>query len=339
MLASAADDLPLWLVNTKLSGDFRYRHEGIDKDRSTAVFRNRIRYRLGIETKVNDKVSVGARFASGAGDPRSTNQDLENEFWPKDIHLDRAYFELAPCNHWWLTAGKFGNPFVSTDLLWDTDINMEGGAARFTKNGDLQLSVTGGGLWLEPYKSQHGSGIFAGQVSASGKSGSKGSWQAAAGMYSYVNRDLLADFGAFGNTLLDDNTFRTDFEILDVVLSTTMPVSKSTLTVTANPVLNMATSTDNIGWLAMAKLKGKCWKKSCSFSYDYRVLEADALFGAFTDSDAAGGRTDQRGHRIMGDIELIKGFTAGASAYFNTLSASGDGFWYQRWMVDGVVKF
>lgn len=339
MLATAADDLPLWLVNTKLSGDFRYRHEGIDKEGSSAVYRNRIRYRLGIETKVNEKVSVGARFASGTGDPRSTNQDLTDGLSPKQINLDRAYFELTPCEKWWLTAGKFGNPFVSTDLHWDTDVNFEGGAAKYSKDGDIKFAVTGGGLWLEPYRSEHGSGMFVGQVSASGKNGSKGSWQIAAGMYSYVNRDLLADIGGFGNTVLDDNTFRTDFEILDVVLSTTMPVGKSKLTVLANPVLNTATSSDNIGWMAMAKLKGKCWERGCTLSYDYRVLEPDAVFGAFTDSDAAGGRTNQRGHRIMGDIELIDGFTAGASAYFNTLSASGEGNWYQRWMVDGVVKF
>lgn len=339
MLATAADDLPLWLVNTKLSGDFRYRHEGIDREGGSATYRNRIRYRLAVETKVNEKVGVGARFASGLGDPRSTNQDLEDGFAAKSINLDRAYLELTPCEHWWLTAGKFGNPFVSTDLQWDTDVNFEGGAARYKKDGDIQFAFTGGGLWLEPYKSKHGSGIIVGQVSASGKNGSKGSWQAAAGMYSYVNRNMLVDFGGFGNTVLEDERFRTDFEILDVILSATMPVGKSKLTVLANPVLNTATSSDNLGWMAMAKLKGKCCGRNSSLSYDYRVLEADAVFGAFTDSDAAGGRTNQRGHRIMGDIELIDGFTAGASAYFNTLSASGEGGWYQRWMVDGVVKF
>lgn len=338
-LSIAADDLPLWLVNTKLSGDFRYRHEGIDREGGSATFRNRIRYRLGIETKVNEKVLIGARFASGSGDPRSTNQDLEDGFSAKPINLDRAYFELTPCERWWLTAGKFGNPFLSTDLHWDTDVNFEGGAASWSFGEKVNWVVKGGGLWLEPYKSEHGSGILAGQVSASGKHGSKGTWQAAAGLYSYVDRNMLVDFGGFGNTILEDNTFRADYEILDVLVSVTMPVGKSKLTVLANPVMNAATSEENIGWLAMVKLKGKCWDRSCSLSYDYRVLEADAVFGAFTDSDAAGGRTNQRGHRVMGDIELVDGFTAGASAYFNTLSASGEGDWYQRWMVDGVVKF
>lgn len=338
LLASAENDLPLWLVNTKLSGDFRYRHEGIDARGSTARYRNRIRYRLAVETIVNEKVSVGARFASGMGDPRSTNQDLGDGLSAKPINLDRAFFELKPCDDWWLTAGKFGTPFVSTDLHWDSDVNFEGGAGRWTTGAKTVIAVTAGGLWLEPYRGGYGSGIFAGQVSAKGKQGT-GDWQAAAGLYSYVNRDMLASNGGFGNTILGDSTFRSDFEILDVVLGVTMPVQKAKLTVTVNPVMNTAISEDNIGWLAMLKLKGKCWDRSCSMSYDYRVLEADAVFGAFTDSDTAGGRTDQRGHRIMVDWELIDGFTAGGSAYFNTLSASGEGNWYQRWMVDGVVKF
>lgn len=339
LLATAEDELPAWLTKTKLSGDFHYRHEGIDFEGGSARFRNRIRYRLGIETIVNEKVRVGARFASGTGDPRSTNQDLEDGFSAKSMNLDRAYFELTPSDSWWVTAGKFGSPFVYTDLHWDPDVNFEGGAAKWISGESVKFSVTGGALWLDPYKAEHGSGIWVGQVSAEGKHGSQGTWLAAAGLYSYVNRDILADLGGYGNTILPNNSFRTDFEILDVVLGVTMPVGKSKLTVTANPVLNTATSTDNLGWMAMLKLKGKVWKRSTSLTYDYRLLEPDAVFGAFTDSDAAGGRTDQRGHRIMADWEILKGFTAGATACFNTLSASGDGAWYQRWMVDGVVKF
>ena len=340
LLASAADDLPLWLVNTKFNGDFRYRHEGIDKENSAATYRNRIRYRLGLQTIVNDKVKVGARFASGTGDPRSTNQTLEDGLSAKPINLDRAYFELTPCEHWCVTGGKVENPFVSTDLQWDTDVNFEGGVAKYSTGEKTKVTFTGGAIWLDPYASGHGTGIWAGQVSASGANGDT-KWKAAAGMWSYalggINRQAGVTTG-YGNSVAN-NMFVKDYEILDVVAEVTMPVAKSKMIVTVNPVLNTATSTDNVGWMAMLKLKGKVWKRASSVSYDYRVLEADAVFGAFTDSDAAGGRTDQRGHRIMGDLEVIDGFTLGGSAYFNTLSASGDGRWYQRWMVDGVVKF
>ncbi len=338
-LAVAGDDLPLWLVNTKLSGDFRYRHEGIDNENSSSIYRNRIRYRLGVETIVNEKVTVGARFASGSGDPRSTNQDLGDGLSSKPISLDRAYFELTPCEHWWVTAGKIANPFVSTDLQWDTDVNFEGGISRWATGSKNVVSLTGGAVWLEPYRSSQASGLWIGQLSVSGKHGSMGSWEAAAGMYSFVVEDALPNV-FFGNTIEHTTlSYLRDFEILDVVAQVIVPAGKSKLTVTANPVMNTATSEENIGWLAMLTWKGQFRARTYSVSYDYRVLEADAVLGAFTDSDAAGGRTNQRGHRIVADWELIDGFTAGGSAYFNTLSASGDGPWYQRWMVDGVVKF
>jgi hypothetical protein len=340
IIASAADELPLWLVNTKFNGDFRYRHEGIDKENSAATYRNRIRYRLGLQTTVNDKVKAGARFASGTGDPRSTNQNLEDGLSAKPINLDRAYFELTPSDHWWVTGGKVANPYVSTDLQWDTDVNFEGGVAKYSMGEKTKVAFTGGAIWIQPYKDGHGAGIWAGQISASGAKGDT-KWNAAAGMWSYVlggANDQTLNLVGYGNTM-ESGIFQKDFEILDVVAEVTMPVAKSKLTVTVNPVLNTATSTDNVGWLAMAKIKGKVWKRASSISYDYRVLEPDAVFGAFTDSDAAGGRTNQRGHRIMGDLELIDGFTVGGSAYFNTLSASGDGPWYQRWMLDGSVKF
>ncbi|MBK6766559.1 MAG: putative porin [bacterium] len=142
-LAGAGDDLPYWLVNTKLSGDFRYRNEGIDSEGNQARYRNRIRYRLGLETGVNEKVSVGARFASGAGEARSTNQDLQYDLSAKPIHLDRAYMEVKPSSHWWVTAGKYANPFVTTDLHWDSDVNFEGGAFRWTAGEQTVLSATG----------------------------------------------------------------------------------------------------------------------------------------------------------------------------------------------------
>lgn len=337
-LAQAADDLPLWLVNTKFSGDFRYRNEGIDAEGSQARFRNRIRYRLGMETIINDKINVGARFASGAGEARSTNQDLQDDLSAKPIHLDRAYMEVKPCTHWWLTAGKYANPFTATDLHWDADVNFEGGAARWSSGDKTVFSATAAGIWLEPYRGGYGSGIFAGQLAAKGKHG-KGDWQIAAGLYSYVNRNMLAYHGGFGNTVSGDSVFATDFEIFDAIVGVTIPVNQSKLTVTVNPLMNTATSKDNLGWAAMLKLKGKCLKRSCSAAYDYRVLEPNAVVGFYTDSDVAGGRTNQRGHRLSADAEVIDGLTLGGTAIFSTLSASGDGNWYQRWMVDASVKF
>lgn len=335
----AESDLPLWLVQTKLSGDFRYRHEGIDKTLTAAQYRNRIRYRLALDTQINEKVKLGARFAS-QGDWRSTNQDLKGEFSQKGIVLDRAYMEIFPCELRKITAGKFGNPFWTTDLLWDHDISFEGGAisGKFAEGFPLKFGV--GGFWLEPYKSGHASGLLYGQLLAKGKNEDL-EWGGAVGLHGYSNIDGLnaVGFGSFGNTVDSAGNYVAEFTILDVMAQVTKKVGSGKLEVTLNPVTNLGTEEENLGWLAMLKWKGKLADHASSLSYDYRVLEADAVVGAFTDSDPAGGRADQRGHRVVADFEAIENFLLGGSAYFNTLSASGDGDWYQRWMLDMLVKF
>jgi len=336
-LIRAEDDLPKWLLTTKINGDFRYRHEGVDRENASAVYRNRIRYRLGIQTQVNDYVVVGARFATGKFDPRSSNQDLEDGLAPKFIALDRAYAEMTR-EAWTLTAGKFANPQVATDLQWDSDINFEGGMAKWSKGETTKTTISGGAVWLEPYKASHGAGIWTGQVVLSGVAGDA-KWQAAAGFYSYVLGGMSAESG-FGNALDNNGSYVHDYEILDINVGVTLPgMKKSKWIVTLNPVLNTALSEDNTGWLAMLQWKGKVLGHSTSWSYDYRTLEAEAAFAAFVDSEAAGGRTDQRGHRLMADVGVMDNVSVGGTAIFSTLASSGDGDWYQRWLVDCLVKF
>ena len=73
--------LPEWVKNAKLKGDFltRYQYERKETD-ADARTRGRIRYRLGLDTKVNDQIKVGLGIASGADDPRSTNQTFTDTF-------------------------------------------------------------------------------------------------------------------------------------------------------------------------------------------------------------------------------------------------------------------
>jgi hypothetical protein len=93
----------------------------------------RIRLRLGLETQVADKFKVGFGIASGSSaDHRSTNQTLQDSFTHKPINIDYAYGQYTPFKWLTLVGGKFKNPlFNPDDLIWDTDINPEGGAAQF----------------------------------------------------------------------------------------------------------------------------------------------------------------------------------------------------------------
>ena len=89
-----------WAEKIKLNGDFRYRHETVNsksnEKEQPGKNNNRIRARLGIDVKVNEDWDLGFRLATGASDPASTNQSLDNGFAKKDVWLDLAYFNWHP---------------------------------------------------------------------------------------------------------------------------------------------------------------------------------------------------------------------------------------------------
>jgi hypothetical protein len=138
-----SDSVPAWVQNVKLKGDVRVRlqnnHPKSTNDTSNERLRARLRVRTGITAKVNEKLMAAIGFATGLSDgssdaARSTNATLENGFSKKQIALDYAYAQYSPLSWLTMTGGKISNPlWEPTDLIWDTDINPEGGAVILSK--------------------------------------------------------------------------------------------------------------------------------------------------------------------------------------------------------------
>lgn len=99
--------------------------------------RARLRARLGVEADLGDGFASEMRLASGeSSSPVSTNQTLggsSGAFSKYQIWLDRANIRFEPANAgpWSVSAaaGRFANPFFSTDLIWNNDLNFDGVAA------------------------------------------------------------------------------------------------------------------------------------------------------------------------------------------------------------------
>ena len=159
--------VPEWTQKIKVSGDARFRTQddwGKLLGPAHSEVRERVRARLGVEAKVNDQISAGARLATGSSsDARSTNITLGNgtgDFQKTGVWFDKYYIEFKPTYQYlngldfWF--GKFANPFVNTELLWDDDINPEGIAIQykspsFNMGGlpETNLYANGGMLWLQ----------------------------------------------------------------------------------------------------------------------------------------------------------------------------------------------
>ncbi len=116
----------------KFSGDMRLRYEFQDKDNGMNRGRARFRLRFNGKTKIDENWSVGFRLASGSdNDPSSTNQSMDDNFSEKSIWIDRV-FAVYRAGDFVFTGGKMANPFVTTDLIWDSDINPEGAAEHWS---------------------------------------------------------------------------------------------------------------------------------------------------------------------------------------------------------------
>lgn len=142
--------VPEWVDRLKWEGDLRLRQQadlfpkgnanpatlknvGILVDNSSEDrHRTRLRARLALSAAITSQVSGGLRVATGnTRDPVSTNQTLGNTGNKYEFVLDRAFLRYEPWEWLQLSGGRIPNPFLSTDLVWDDDLNFEGIAARF----------------------------------------------------------------------------------------------------------------------------------------------------------------------------------------------------------------
>jgi len=145
--------LPAWVMNTKIKGDVRlryqYLHEKAINDYKKDTNIGRLRLRLGVESKINDKLMAGVGIATNSdGDPRSTNVTFgaKNGGYSSkfDVKLDYAYAKYSPFPWLKIVGGKMLLPDVfwePTDLIWDTDITPEGAVIGFSKSLGSKVKV------------------------------------------------------------------------------------------------------------------------------------------------------------------------------------------------------
>lgn len=332
----------------KFNGDFRYRYEMIDKEGKDQRHRNRLRLRLGLKAQVTDTVNVGAVLATGGEDPVSTNQTLDSQSTTKDIRLDQGYFAWKPASGLTIKGGKFKNPFyvpVKTELLWDVDLRPEGLVLQY----DNGFFANVGLFYVEERSKDDESFLFGGQAGYKAKFGGT-KLTVGAGYFDYQeikdrstdDFDYLGNEGSAGNTLDANNNFFTDYNELEVFGDVTFNVGSMPLSFFADYVVNTAAEddvTDNdTGYLVGIKIGKAKEPGSWDFRYNYREIESDAVFGAFTDSDFIGGGTDGKGHELNFGYQIAKGWKFGFS-YFVNDKGLDNGQDFERVQADLKFKF
>jgi hypothetical protein len=348
-----------WSDRISMNGDFRYRYERIDPEGSDTRRRNRIRARVNVLADVTDDVEVGFGLATGGDDPVSTNQTLGGGGSSKDVRLNLAYADWEVTDGLHLIGGKFKNPLYRVGkqaLMWDGDWTPEGIAMAWKRDWFFVNAI---GTFLES-DSRRGNdalslgaqfgvtGEFAGarligglgyyQIPTQGESTTFGD-PADPGDY-FGNTAVQADGQPCGTVEGAGCVYLYDYSLAQVFAEAAFDLAGWPATVFFDYVNNSDASDNDTGWtlgtrLGQAKNKGQ-WQ----FSYLYADKEADALLGLLTDSDFAGGGTDNNGHFFKVDYGVTKNWTIGAQYFINeTGTSSGDKRDYNRLMLDAQWKW
>lgn len=361
--------LPKWLQTTKFGGDIRLRYQGETKTGSKHRDRGRFRLRYGFETKPNEQMKVAFRMATGENktngpEQTSTNQSFTNTFQNKHVWIDRAYVEYKPFSltdlflleDMTVVGGKFANPFFTTDMVWDGDINPEGGAVKFTPVlGGIDMFLTLGFLpFGESSSDSNDPKLYAGQIGFAPKIMGRSSKFAIA-LYSYDDikgmtwNTYSANYTPAVNNTLDGTNLKYDYDIvefnaeyspLDVELFGFMLPLQLQFSYVSNEANRSAGETD--GWVAGWKLGKAKEKGSFELYYNFREVGRDAVYALVSDSDFHGGGTGAKGHKFGGTYQILPNSSIGVN-YFRTspykVAATGTGKNINLYQIDWVTKF
>jgi hypothetical protein len=326
-----------WASRIKARGDLRYRHERLTSERDVNGSaedaanrdRDRIRARLGFDAAVTETVKTTLLLATGADDPRGTNQTLGGTNSRKQIGLDMAYADWRFMQGGNLVLGKQPYPVWRPlqSLFFDPDVNPEGGAVRFSRD---PVFVNAYGFWIseqynsDPDKENSDANIF-GLQAGTRFAAFGGETVLAANYYTCgacKDNSPLYNNNANGNTTYTvgtTNVLKYGYDILDLSAQVGTTVFDLPLTMTAGFAQNFADGVEYDTAYAFGAYLGRpsdprTWEVGAL----YQSIDKDALFGQVFDSDFGDGRTDSEGWVFKGGYAPVKNVTLNGSYFLNT---------------------
>jgi hypothetical protein len=348
-----------WSDRISLDGDFRYRYETVDAEGSSTVRRNRIRARANIRADVADNVEVGFGLTTGGDDPVSANQTLGNGGSSKDISLNVAYADWEAVDGLHLIGGKFNNPLLRVGkqaLMWDGDWSPEGFALTYKRDWYF-VNALGSFLESDSRKSND-SFSWGAQFGATGLLGSA-KLTGGLGYFSIRTQGETTTFGDvtdpgdyFGNTAVQadgqpcgtspDTTcvYLYDYLLTQVFAEAAFDIGGWPTVVFMDIVNNSDPSDNDTAWTVGTRLGQAKDRGQFQFSYFYADKEADGVLALLTDSDFAGGGTDNKGHFLQVNYGVSKSWTIGLQYFINEIDiSSGSKRDYNRLFLDTQWKW
>ncbi|PTY04173.1 hypothetical protein DB346_05145 [Verrucomicrobia bacterium LW23] len=306
--------------------------------------RARYRLRLGAEYKFADNFEGGFQLESATSND-SANQSFGSGYGKFGINVGLLYLKYNPADWVTLTAGKMKNPFYTTDLIWDNDINPEGAAEIFTWNLNDCTTVdfvAGQFYYIDNNENQTASvgntdvWQFWEQVKVTWKPSKDLSIIVAPGVLTTTAGSTVGSASAiqtsspsYAQTVGADNLNlilfpgEVKFKLGSVPVKTYWDFAlntsgssraQKTFGITGNQNREL---TDDIAWLAGVKVGDN--KKKCDWSLDanFRTIGMTAVDPNLSDSDFGLGFVNQQGVKVSGTYNFTDSVT-GTVTYFTS---------------------
>jgi hypothetical protein len=333
--SAAAQTTPQpWYERLRFGGDFRSRYEEFHQDNTQTRHRGRLRLRLRVDTNINEDTRFHMQLASGdPGTPVATNQTFTDFFQPKPFNLDRVYMAYHPTAAPALTLGfgKFDAPQKTTQLLFDEDINFEGGweqVAWAPRNG---LAVRLGALQTTVNeRATAGDSYMLGGYGEVRVALGTHSLLLSAADYGWGNPDQIAVASVGGplESILTNRVRRSPggsvigyasrFNVVDVIAEATVQTHRPQypLRLLANVARNTKASTDRDSavWFE-AEYGDPRPTGSWGAGYTYGWSEQDVSPSAFVYSEIPG--TNVRAHILEASYVVKTGFSVSTTLYLS----------------------
>jgi hypothetical protein len=317
--AGQAQDPP----RLRFGGDFRVRYEYTTRGNGAPnIDKEVVRLRAGITYPLREYLVVRARVATGSpGDPNSTDITLGQFVDDLAFSVDIASVELNR-PHWGLVGGKFTNPLLSTELVWDGDVNPQGLGGRVTigKAGQVTGTLTALYFIVDQQAGDSGSDMAGGQFVLKAKAGARWQVTAAAGYSDYRIRSLYnAEVSGDIRGNRRDSTltaYLSDFDLLNALVTVEYAGfgERFPLRVVGDYVHNSGANDLNAGWAADLYVGRVTRPGETRWRYGYALAETDAILAAFAHDNTTLG-TNSETHTLAVDAVPIAGMLLNATWY------------------------
>lgn len=341
--ATAVATTPEFAPSSKLSGDFRYRHQETKDNQKEKRRIHRIMFRIGQTFQIQPDLKFAYRLMTGTSNNSANisvaDKSANTQGSPRyGIGLDHAFITYNPETDLSLFIGKMPQFFQSAgknQIILDRDISPEGLGAQYKytfieKTLDASLNLAS--LWVrEKYDDSFGedqtdSFLNVAQLAVSYKFYPDYSANIGLGLFSYtaIKDGKPNDFTVQSSPDFKGNTadllsnYLYNYEISQKFLELKWAKKPYEVLLFTELIENTAANTNNT---ANVTGLGLGYDKF-SLTYMKQTIKNDAVLALYTNADFASGQTDSRGSIIQAGYKLNKNAVLNYSVFSSEKTVS-----------------